>query len=70
MDILVGIFFLEFKALHSIILRSYYEDLFAVDAQTPTIVNVASKAYRAVRLPEVCTRALLILFTAHLDKGA
>lgn len=26
----------------------YYEDLFARDAKTPTVVNVASKAYRAV----------------------
>lgn len=27
---------------------SYYEDLFAKDAGTPVVVNVASKAYRAV----------------------
>ncbi|KAF8968118.1 alkaline-phosphatase-like protein [Flammula alnicola] len=29
---------------------SYYEDLFAKDAGTPVIVNVASKAYRALHL--------------------
>lgn len=29
---------------------SYYEDLFAKDAGTPVVVNVASKAYRAVSL--------------------
>jgi len=28
---------------------SYFEDLFAQDAGEPTVVNVASKAYRAVR---------------------
>ena len=31
---------------------SWYEDLFAVDAGTPTVVNVASKAYRKVALYE------------------
>ncbi|KZV83408.1 alkaline phosphatase-like protein [Exidia glandulosa HHB12029] len=29
---------------------SYFEDLFAQDAKTPTVVNVASKAYRQVAL--------------------
>ncbi|TFK40421.1 alkaline-phosphatase-like protein [Crucibulum laeve] len=29
---------------------SYYEDLFARDAKTPAVVNVASKAYRALSL--------------------
>ncbi|PPR00893.1 hypothetical protein CVT24_000378 [Panaeolus cyanescens] len=35
---------------------SYYEDLFAKDAKTPTAVNVASKAYRAVspKVPYDC----------------
>ena len=31
---------------------SWYEDLFAVDADTPVVVNVASKAYRRVALYE------------------
>lgn len=31
---------------------SWYEDLFAVDANTPVVVNVASKAYRRVALYE------------------
>jgi len=31
---------------------SWYEDLFAVDAETPSVVNVASKAYRRVALYE------------------
>jgi alkaline phosphatase len=30
----------------------YFEDLFAEDAGTPTVVNVTSKAYRAVALYE------------------
>lgn len=34
-----------------IVLSRYYEDLFAKDAGTPVLVNVASKAYRAVSLP-------------------
>ncbi|KAF8071924.1 alkaline-phosphatase-like protein [Lyophyllum atratum] len=29
---------------------SYFEDLFAKDAKTPTVVNVASKAYRGLKL--------------------
>ncbi|KAF8638298.1 hypothetical protein AX17_002318 [Amanita inopinata Kibby_2008] len=32
---------------------SYYEDLFAKDADSPTVVNVASKAYRALSLDQV-----------------
>ncbi|KAF8656248.1 hypothetical protein AX16_002684 [Volvariella volvacea WC 439] len=31
---------------------SWYEDLFARDAGTPSVVNVASKAYRALRLKD------------------
>ena len=33
----------------------YFEDLFAKDAGLPTIVNVASKAYRAVSLKPSCS---------------
>lgn len=39
-------------------MHSYYEDLFARDAHKPTIVNVASKAYRAVRPLYLGTTAL------------
>jgi len=42
-------------------LYSYFEDLFAKDAGTPVVVNVASKAYRALSLTTVRISYILIV---------
>lgn len=40
----------------------YYEDLFARDAKTPTVVNVAAKAYRALSLSQPGTYAAKLTY--------
>ena len=43
-------FLLNYLGKLTYLLHSYYEDLFAKDAGQPTVVNVASKIYRAVSI--------------------
>jgi len=43
-------FLLNYLGKLTYLLHRYYEDLFAKDAGQPTVVNVASKIYRAVSI--------------------
>ncbi|RDA85076.1 hypothetical protein CP532_3122 [Ophiocordyceps camponoti-leonardi (nom. inval.)] len=40
----------------------WYEDLFAVDSQTPSVVNVASKAYRSLAMNEPGTYEVMLSY--------
>ncbi|KAL0954934.1 hypothetical protein HGRIS_003867 [Hohenbuehelia grisea] len=48
----------------------YFEDLFARDAQAPTVVNVASKVYRALRLTKPGKYSVKLKYNRNMETVA